>query len=396
VTALSSAQEGLWLAEITTPGTAMYNLPLAIDWTGTVDTDALANALRTVVDRHEPLRTIYDFVDGEPVAVVTEGRPVPFEVVDHADAPDALHRAAQPFDLAAEPPLRCVVWRRPDDDLVLLCVHHIAADGWGMAVLLDELAKAYHREDLPSLPMRYTEAAEQPLTSSTVTERATQLLPYIDDSTESRQRLRGAQHDFAMPDALWAAVTRLARSLATTPFVVLLAAFQVVIAKRLGRAEFLLGTAMANRPDMRTHDLVGCFVNMIPLRCTVDPLWTFEELCRRTGEETLTALEYQHIPYRRLVAATGRGGRPFVEITFGLQTAVDRPAPWRRTRYLPTGTAKYDLNVLLEHNGSSLTGVVEYDVDRCPAPVVRGICDDLLGVLASATHAPANPTGEQG
>lgn len=426
MTVLSAAQEGLWLAEIATPGTATYNLPLAIDWTGTVDTGALAHALRTVVDRHDPLRTTYDFVDGEPVAVVAERVPVPLDVVDLDDVPDppkaavadALSRAAAPFDLATDLPLRCVVWRRPPDgDLVLLCVHHIAADGWGMSVLLDELARTYtatvrgDRVELAELRECYADAAvrersefEQAPATRAVAERAAQLVPHADDfdldgpaAPAVRQPRRGAQLDFAMPDALWSAVTRLAQSLHTTPFVVLLAAFQVVVARRAGRSEFLLGTAMANRPHIPTHDLVGCFVNMVPLRCSVTPQWTFEELCRRTGDETLTALEYQHIPFRRLVVATGRhGGRgsaPLVQIAFGVQATSDHPAPWRRARYLPTGTAKFDLNVLLEYGAAGLAGTVEYDLDRCPEPAVRRICDDLLRVLTAATGAPRTPLG---
>lgn len=401
---LSSAQEGLWLAEIANPGTATFNLPLALSWAGTVDADALAAALRTVAARHDILRTTYQFVEDRPVQVIGADAPVPVEVVDLTGAEDppalaehqALARAVVPFDLAADRQLRCTVWRRPPaDDLVLLCAHHIAVDAWGMSLLLTELATAYQayqagdRPDLPEIRFQYANFAiredadlDGPAARRLLHDRADKLRPVPTDPVLGGQgpvrgRRRGGQVTFTMPDDLRQAAQRRSRAQRTTMFTILLSAWQTLLARRSGRTRFLLGAPMANRQDVTSQGLIGCFTNLVPLRCQVDPRWTFDDLCRRTAAETLTAFACQHLPYQRLVAATHGSSVPLVSTVVGLHAIPQPPGPWWDSRYLPTGTAKFDLNVLVEDNGTRLTGTIEHDIDRCPRSEVDALLIDL-------------------
>jgi hypothetical protein len=163
VAPLSFAQERLWFIDAAAPGSATYNVPLFLRWREPVDPDALGGALTAVVARHEVLRSTYELRDGRPVQVVHPPAPVAVEVVEgFGDRPDhvrtaALARAREPFDLAGAPPLRCTVWRNgPGGDAALLTVHHIAIDGWSLAVLFADLTAAYEAA-LAGAPVTFAE-----------------------------------------------------------------------------------------------------------------------------------------------------------------------------------------------------------------------------------------------
>lgn len=430
VAPLSCAQKRLWFIDAAHPGTALYNVPLLLHWRGAVDSKALRTALHAVATRHEVLRTSYQLRDGQPVQVVAEDATVPLEVVDLSGDPgaaatarqDAVNRAREPFDLAGPPPLRCTVWHRPTDgDLVLLCMHHIAVDGWSMGILLADLAAAYRaaqastRPELPAPAVQYTDYAvwDQAVTGSPAAhreldERASLLRSYPSEVTLGGRAAprpgtgggrRGAQHLITVPEPLWDASQKLARRLRATPFVVLLAAFEVVVQRWSGHTEFLLGTVMVNRPRTELQSLVGMFVNTVPLRCTVPAEASFAELCAQVRTEAFIALKHQAIPFDQLVTAVARqrsaGRSTLVQIGFGLQNApagrTGAGAPWSGSVYLPTGTAKFDLTLLLEAVPDGLTGTIEYDLDRYGAQVAHQLGDAFLAVLEAAVAEPDRP-----
>lgn len=430
VAPLSCAQKRLWFIDAAHPGTALYNVPLLLHWRGAVDSEALRTALHAVATRHEVLRTSYQLQDGQPVQVVAEDATVPLDVVDLSGDPgaaatarqDAVNHAREPFDLAGPPPLRCTVWHRPTDgDLVLLCIHHIAVDGWSMGILLADLAAAYRaaqsgtRPELAAPAGQYTDyavwdraAAGSPAAQRELGERASLLRSYPSELTLGGRAApqpgtgggrRGAQHLIAVPEPLWDASQELSRRLRATPFVVLLAAFEVVVQRWSGHTEFLLGTVMANRPQTELQSLVGMFVNTVPLRCTVPAEASFAELCAQVRAEVFVALKHQATPFDQLVTAVARqrsaGRSTLVQIGFGLQNApaarTGAGAPWSGSAYLPTGTAKFDLTLLLEAVPDGLTGTIEYDLDRYDAQAARQLGDAFLAVLEAAVAEPDRP-----
>jgi non-ribosomal peptide synthetase component F len=429
VAPLSCAQQRLWFIDAAHPGTALYNVPLLLHWRGAVDSEALRAALHAVATRHEVLRTSYQLRDGQPVQVVAGEATVPLEVVDLSGDPgaaatarqDAVNRAREPFDLAGQPLLRCTVWHRPaDGDLVLLCMHHIAVDGWSMGILLADLAAAYRatqagaRLELAAPAVQYTDYAvwDQAVTGSPAAqrkldERASLLRGYPSEVTLGGRAAprsgtggyRGAQHLITVPEPLWDASQKLARRLRATPFVVLLAAFEVVVQRWSGHTEFLLGTVMANRPQTELQSLVGMFANTVPLRCTVPTEASFTELCAQVRAEAFLALKHQAIPFDQLVTAVAQqrsvGRSTLVQIGFGLQNApaghIGAGTPWSRSVYLPTGTAKFDLTLLLEAVPDGLTGTIEYDLDRYDAQTVHQLGDAFLAVLEAAVAEPDRP-----
>ncbi|MGC7102076.1 amino acid adenylation domain-containing protein [Amycolatopsis lurida] len=425
---LSFAQERLWFIDAAAPGSATYNVPLFARWTEPVDTAALATALAAVARRHEVLRTTYRLSEGEPVQLVGEPGPVPVESVRVEPGPDAwdrvredaLRHARVPFDLTTEPPFRCVVWHGgPGVDAVLLCVHHIAVDGWSLAPLYRDLADAYEAAlagrapALPELPLQYTDFAawdravfDEPDMRRRLADRAEELRAIpgeltLGDLDGQRGEVvdgqrRGDRYVFDLSPALSSGVEELATSLRATPFVLLFAAFQAVVRRWAGREEFLVGAVMANRSQPELEDVAGFFVNTVPLRCRVLPDRTFRQLCGDVRTEAYRALSYQRIPFDQLTAAARANGQTgLATVGFALQ---NMPAPrysaepkWTSPEVLPTGTAKSDLLLQLEEGPGGLTGIVEYDVDRYSAETAKRLAENFATLLAAAVAEPDSP-----
>lgn len=426
VAPLSFAQERLWFIDATTPGSVTYNVPLLMRWRRPADAEALRAALAAVVSKHEILRTTYQVRNGQPIQVIGDSEAVEVEVIEldgAADAEqriraDAGERAAKPFDLAVGPIVRCTLWRgAPAGDALLLVIHHIAVDGWSIAVLLEDLGKAYQAAiegrpaSLPGLEIQYADfavwdraAGADPALRQRIADRATDLLtlPGGVNLTGRRARpvspegaLPGAQHTFTVPGPVVANLRELAKALRATPYVLLFAAFQLVLRQWSGRPEFLVGTLAANRPHPDLEKLAGFFVNTVPLKCRSEPDWTFAELCAQTRQEAFRSLTYQRIPFNQLTAevAAVKGARAgLVDVGFALQNvpAPKPPAPelWTSPVQLPTGTAKFDLLLLLEEGQDEITGMVEFATDRLPGGMGRFVGDDFLAVLAKAVADP--------
>jgi acyl carrier protein len=419
---LSYAQERLWFIDAAAPGSVTYNVPLLLRWTGPIDLPALRLALAAVTARHEVLRTTYRLADGKPVQVVARPGPVEVAVAAAAGWAEARAQAAAlarvPFRLAAEPPLRVTVWPGlPGGDAMLLTIHHIAVDGWSLAVLFADLAGAYEaalrgeRPSLPPLPVQYADyavwdrdAGAGERAGELLADRVAQLravpaglaLAGRCPATRTEGDRPGDQHEFDVPAALWAGVLALAGRLRVTPFVVVFAAFQEVLRRWSGRSEFLVGVLAADRPHPALEELVGFFVNTVPQRCRVDPERTFAQLCLGVRAEAYRCLSYQRLPFDRVTAAmpeTPRG--ELVTVGFALQNfptpRYAAPPRWRPAEVLPTGSAKFDLLFLLDESLGRPRGTIEYDPDRYAAAIPVTLAGHVLALLSAAVADPDRP-----
>ncbi|MFJ8677151.1 condensation domain-containing protein [Streptomyces sp. NPDC093589] len=418
---LSRAQERLWFIAAAAPGSPTYNVPLLTRWHEPLDPRALTAALTAVVERHEVLRTTYGLRDGRPLQFVGAPGPVHVEVAARPPEGDGelARHARAPFDLTAGPPLRCAVWQGgPGGDLMLLVVHHIAVDGWSLGALYEDLAEAYGQAlgggtpQLPRLPFQYADFAEWDREISALpamTERVGARLAQLQNASGDlalgncppRRHVpegdrRGAQHLFTVSGELSRSVEELATSLRATPFVVLFAAFQAVVQRWTGREEFLLGTVAANRAHPAVEELIGFFVNTVPLVCRPEADRSFAQLCTEVRGEAFRSLSHQRLPFEQLTAAAGadpnREPGPLVSVGFVLQNA---PAPrlgeqprFGPPRLLPTGTAKLDVTLTLEYGDDGLLGTVEYDLDRYSEATARQLAGNFSTLLAAAVAAP--------
>ena len=426
---MSFAQERLWLVDVTAPGSPTYNVPMLVRWREPIDADALHIALDAVVARHEVLRTTYRLDGGRPVQVVADSLPVTVDIVDLAGSADpvremetdAARRAVEPFDLAAGPPLRCTVWQGlPGGDALLLNVHHIAVDGWSLAPLFDDLTTAYDcalagkPPELGDPSLQYADYAvwdrevfEDPELRRQLSERVAHLLeadePLLLAGARPRSNVPegarpGSQHVFRLSAGIRDQLEALARSLRATPFVVLFAAYQAVLHHWSGRERFLVGSITANRSHQEIENLVGFFVNTVPLHCVVDPGATFAELCARVRQEGFRALSYQRIPFDRLAAeaaaARAGGHRPLVNVAFSVQNiplARAGSTRWEVPRILHTGRSKFDLLLFVEEHHDGLVGTVEYDTECYGADIAVDVADTFIAFVQAAVADPDTP-----
>jgi hypothetical protein len=420
---LSHTQQRLWFIDAADPGSATYNVPFLLRWLEPLDLAALSTALSAVVQRHHVLRTVYRLENGQPSQHVTAATVVDVDVVDLAGVPDAEPRlsaeaaaeARVPFDLATDLLVRCTVWLgAPDGDAALLTFHHIAIDGWSLSVLFADLDAAYTAAlasrpvVLPEPEVQYTDFAvwDREVTAGEsarrrLTARAAELGPYAGPLVLGRREAHrhgpaarpGGQVVFELADPLRAAVYRLATRLRATPFVVLLAAYEAVLQRWSGRAEFLVGTVSANRPHPAVETLIGFFVNTVPLRCAPRAEESFATLCGEVRDEAFRGLTHQLIPYDQLSAELG-GNAPLVDVGFALQNMPSwesaRPR-WHLPIQLPTGTAKFDLFLIFEERPDCIVGTVEYASDMYPPQTAAQLARHFQVLLAAAVADPDRP-----
>ncbi len=474
---LSFAQERLWLLESLAPGSGTYHVPAAARLTGNLAPAALAAALGEIVRRHEALRTCFTLAaDGGPRQHVLPWRPLTLPLCDLAVLPPAPRTAeatrllqqlaALPFDLGASPRAEASAGGPPrsagraqasaggppgpagllraslvrlaaGEHLLLLALHHIAADGWSMGVLLRELAALYPAAcsgrvaALPPLPIQYADFAVWQRAWLNPERLAAALAPWRQALTGAPAQLdlpvdfprassppasgsgagrggaageaivvpagrRGAAVAFVVDAPLAGAAAALAAAAGATPFMLFVAVWGAVLARLSGRQDLLVGTVVANRSQVEVEPLIGCFVNTLALRCDLAGNPDVGSLLARTRATTLAALKHQQLPFEKLVEdlAPAREGlrTPLVETVLVLQNAaLDLRLPGLGIEVIqaPTLAAKFDLTLFLTPRGDQLAGSLEYATGLLLPATAERIAGYFVTLLAAMTGAAA-------
>ncbi|HEX6355794.1 non-ribosomal peptide synthase/polyketide synthase [Actinophytocola sp.] len=425
---LSFAQRRLWFMDELEGGSATYNVAWSLRMRGELDTDALAAALRDVIARHEALRTVFPLDGDEPYQLVLAPSAVDLPVRDCP--PDELAAAlragaTRTFDLAAEPPVRAELLRAGETDHVLLVnVHHIAADGWSMGPLMRDLGVAYAARcggaapDWAPLPVQYadytawqaelldeTEARELAFWADTLAGAPEELTLPADRPRPDQPSFTGESVALRWDAELHAALLDVARQHQVTLFMVLQAGVAALLSRMGAGTDIPLGTPVAGRTDEALDDLVGFFVNSLVLRTDVTGDPSFAELLGRVRETDLAAYANQDVPFDRLVEALNPVRDPARHPLFQVMVVVANAAA--ATPVLPglavtaepvrTGTAKFDLTVSFAENHdpagapAGLDVDVEYACDLFDRATADALLDRLGRLLRDAVAAPATP-----
>lgn len=327
---LTFEQERMWFLHQLDPKDSSYHLHMHLPLERDLSLGAWTNAWRYVIERQSSLRTRFPLRDGLPVQVVDapalESIPVHSltDLSPHERRAEATRLAREqaeiPFDLAHGPVLRLCLLEFPEQWVQLITVHHIAADGWSIDVLMRDLTAAYSalRQQvpvaIPPLKIQYADFARwqrSQLTGgaldellsfwSTYLEGAPPLMLPLDRPRPENHSYRGGVRARPLPARLVSALEELARREGSTLFQVLLAAFAILLHRYSGQRDLVFGTPVANRELPEVEDLVGFFLNTIVLRVRLEPEQCFTEVLAAVRESTVGAYSHQQLPFAVLV-----------------------------------------------------------------------------------------------
>jgi amino acid adenylation domain-containing protein/thioester reductase-like protein len=420
---VSFGQQRLWFLNVLDPQSPEYLVPMVLRLRGDLDADRLREAWRSLVARHEILRTRYQLTDAEPVQVIDEPRAPDLPVTDLRSVPGAdrerraldlaRQQTAVPFELSLEHPVRARLIRLLDDEhLFVVVLHHIACDGWSLDIMVRELFTLYTRGAgaLPAPAIQYADYAVWQRNRLVGAELTRQLdywrgqLAGVTPLDLPTDRPRPAVRDWAgdrvvfeVPAALGGSLRDLARSRDVTLFALGLTAFQVLLSRYTGQRDITVGSAVTGRARPEIQDVVGFFLNTVVLRARWSGDPTFTDLLERNRRTVLSAFEYQDAPIQMLVddagAARDRSRTPLFQVMFDLAEAAppgfDLPGLGVDHVDLVTAASKHDLRLeLAERPDGSLRGVLEYPTALFDASTVRRLADHYVRLLAAVTADP--------
>ncbi|WP_180685681.1 non-ribosomal peptide synthetase [Streptomyces gossypiisoli] len=433
---VSFAQQRLWFIHRFEGPSPTYIIPLSMRLRGKLDAHAMRQAVRDVVVRHESLRTLFDEVDGTPYQRVLHPDEVEIPWQEHqvteTGLRDALREEARrPFDLAREIPVRAALFRVDEHDAVLLLpLHHIAADGWSLGPLAEDLTAAYTARCLgqsPSwapLPVQYADytlwqrdllGGDEPHSLyRRQLDYWTQQLAGLRESLDlPTDRARPAVASFAgdvlpveLDEELTDGIRQLALRTGTTVSMVLQAGLAALLS-RLGAGDDIpIGAPIAGRTDEALNRLVGFFVNTWVARVDTSGDPSLTELVDRVREVSLAAYDHQDIPFEHLVEmlnpVRSTAHHPLFQVCLALQNnvqpAFDLPGLTVTHEPVDMGVARFDLFLnLTERTGdegtSRIAGLAEYATELFDRDTVAGLVDRWRHLLRQWVDAPDTPIG---
>ncbi|MEU1547072.1 non-ribosomal peptide synthase/polyketide synthase [Nocardia sp. NPDC005745] len=431
---LSPAQQRIWFVNrfhADGQAGAIDNIPVALRLSGDLDPAAMTTALADLVARHETLRTVYpDGPDGPEQRVLPSTAPdVPVVRVTETALPERLRQlAAAPFDLVTETPLRAVVFVIDDaaqEYVLALVLHHIAADGFSLGPLAEDLMTAYLARRAAAaptwdaLPVQY---ADYTLWQADSADAERQLdywrsaldgLPEQLELPTDRPRPpvsshRGATHRLRIDSDLHSELGELARKRETTLFSTVHAALAVLLARLSGGSDIAIGTPVAGRGDAALDRLVGMFVNTLVLRTAVDSRARFETVLDKVRDQDIDALSHADVPFERLVEALAptrsRNRHPLFQVALSFQnfTLPEFELPGLRVsaQEFDAPVAEFDLQfTVLESNdrdgrADGMQVEIRYATDLFDASAIAVLGRRFTQVLAAIAADPTVVVGD--
>ncbi|MFE8601136.1 amino acid adenylation domain-containing protein [Archangium violaceum] len=424
---LSSAQERLWFIQQLQPDSSAYHTPEAIELTGPLDTEALRQSLRWLLERHPVLRLFIPSREGQPhpVLLPVPQEPLRFESLE--GLPDARERLAsrlreevhRPFSLEAGALYRFWLLKLgPEHHVLLLVFHHLLVDGLSLNLLLRELAEAwaaFHQRQPPALPavrLQHADVAAWQRTEPVRAREETQLgywkrqledAPGLLQLPTDKPRPAVLSHRggfvgyHPLPPALSQALLAFCRQHQVTPFMVLYAAFASLLHRYSGQEDFCVGIPSSGRSHPATEDVVGLLVNTLVLRTRVGPSTSFAGLLSQVRTTTLEAISHQDVPFERLVSALGvdrsPSHSPLIQVMFDLNR-VDNPLAGAfadlqaRSLKQELLSSLLDLSLSVVERPEGYELFIQYSTDLFEAGTVQRMLEHYLRLLG---HAVAEP-----
>ena len=398
----SLQQERLWFLEQFEGKNAAYNIAGGLRLKGPLNRDAVEKSWKEMIRRHEILRTSIVNSEGNPRLLIHDSVDWTMQVRSLRDEPESVRgqllnkiiseEAIRPFDLASAPLVRvCLLELGPEEHVLLSCIHHIAADGWSLGLIIEEFEKLYpafcdgNPSPLPELSIQYVDYARwhrdylaSPAAQAHVAFWKQQLrapisstdLPF-DRPRPAAMSFRGKKALLRLPADLLSATQKFGVAENVTLFTILLTAFDLLLFRYTGEPDVIVGSAAAGRTRPELEKLIGLFINNLPLRADLSGDPTVRELLGRLRETTLNAFSHQDVSFTELVEAA-HGPRevnrpPLFRVMFILQNFTPRTLQLKNLTVelleFETGTSRFDLTVEAREQSGSLDCQWEFNTD---------------------------------
>jgi amino acid adenylation domain-containing protein len=423
----SWAQERLWLLDQLEGGSPAYHIMAVLRLRGSLDKEGLRKALDTLLERHEVLRTVLVSIDGNPTQEIGAASRFSLELVDLSGYSDSernaqietqkLEEARAEFNLAVGPLIRARLLRLgAEEHLLLLAMHHIISDGWSIGVLIRELAALYapYREGrdnpVPPLPIQYADYAQwqrEPQQAESLNEQlsywrahlqgaAPQLEFPTDRSRPPVQSHRGDSIELLLDAGLCTDLKALAQRHQLTLFMVLYAAWAILLLRLSGQKDIVVGTPTANRQLPELEGLIGFFVNTLVLRLQVRSDAQLSELLQQAKEVTLGAFEHQDVPFERIVEALqpqrSPSRHPIFQVMLVLQNTPKSelclPGLTVTLEDGVTETSMFDVLLSLEERNGAMAANITYATDLFDRATIERWLASFKVLLQGMTEHP--------
>ncbi|WP_407670482.1 non-ribosomal peptide synthase/polyketide synthase [Nocardia suismassiliense] len=431
---LSLAQQRMWFLNQFDTASAANNIPIAVRLSGALDVSALQAAIMDVIERHETLRTVYPAIDGTGYQVVL---PAAQAVPDLAPKPLAEHELADwlrglalaGFDVAAEVPLRVALAElSPSEHVVVVVVHHIAADGASVAPFLRDLLGAFlSRRNgappaLPPLPVQYADytlwqrevlgdehdpdsvaAAQIAYWRAALAGIPDRLELPADRPRPAIASNAGAEYTFEVSAEVHRGLTELAQRAGASEFMVVHAAFAALLARLTGTDDIVIGTPVAGRGERELDGLIGMFVNTLVLRTPIAPGASFAELLAATKETDLAAFSHAELPFERLVEVLdpvrSQAHHPLFQVALFFQNMskahVELPGLSAHAVEFDGAVAKFDLQLtVVPQKEDGFSAQFTYATDLFDEATIAEFAQRFERLLAAVGTDPDCAVGE--
>jgi amino acid adenylation domain-containing protein len=424
---LSFGQERLWLLEQIGGVGGAYNIPWTVRIEGRLDIAILERTFDTLMQRHASLRTRFGMQDGEPVQLIDPPEPFALQRLDISELEPGereqkaralvAQQALRPFDLANGPLFRAMLLKLgPQCHLLAACTHHIASDEWSMAVLARELRTLYadyaegRVSTLPAPELQYSDYAlwQRGWLQGALLKRhltywraklasAPQLTLPTDRPRPRQPSFQGGVVSFRLSRELSDSLVTLARHEQVTLYMLLLAAFQLLLARWSGQDDIVIGSPVGGRTQRQTADLIGFFVNMLVLRTDLSGDPDIRTLLRRVRDTALGAYQHQEMPFEKLVPELepqrDLSRHPVFQVMF---TLLDTPREssdfagltLHRVPGELTG-AKFDLSLFAVQSSAGLEFSFEYATDLFEPATIERLGRHLKSILQQIAADPS-------
>jgi amino acid adenylation domain-containing protein len=400
---LSFTQERMWFLDQLEPGLIAYNVPGAVYMDGRLMMLALEAGLSEIIRRHEIFRTTYSSINGKPIQIINPPRPYQMPIIDLQGLEEedrealalrlAKENAGRAFDLAHGPVLRCILTRTGvDKHMLAMTTHHIAYDMWAREIFIFELGTLYQAfikgesSPLPEPEIQWVDYAswQRNWLQGEVLKKQldywrqklagapTSLDLPIEFPRPPIQSYRGARQYLQLPAELAQDISALSKKRGITRFILVLAAFKILIQRYSGQDQIVIGSPIANRNRLEVEKLMGFLANTLVLYTDLSGNPSFVELLERVRETVLGAHTHQDVPFELLVQALqpqrDMSRSPLFQVMFNYMLGyssptVDLPELTLRLERLHSGAAQFEINVDMWETDGGLSGVAEYCTD---------------------------------